>query len=148
MLSAIRIRWREIHCQLRSCLWARVASLIACPARRNGSQTGTQEPGGNRPCGCIQPIKKDTTSSTNSAIDKAIRMVRNFTVRLVSPRSLIRLNMPAPRLINISANRNKIIIFMIIDIELNFEIKISAREQSTTVSRALDAGYFTRYFTR
>ena len=75
---------------------------------------GTQEPVGSRPCGCIQPIKKDTTSSTNSAIDNTIRMVRNFTVRLVSPRSLIRLTMPAPRLMSISANRSKIIIFMII----------------------------------
>jgi hypothetical protein len=85
---------------------------------RKRSLTGTQEPGGTNPCGCIQPMRNDTTSSTNSAIDNTIRMVRNFTVRFVSPRSLIRLTMPAPRLMSISANRSKTIIFMIIsDVE-------------------------------
>jgi hypothetical protein len=41
-------------------------------------------------------------------------MVKNLTVRLVSPRSLIRLIMPAPRLKTISANSSKIMIFTII----------------------------------
>jgi len=75
---------------------------------------GCYEAGGTSPWGCIQPIRKDTTSSTNNAIDNTIRMVRNFTVRFVSPRSLIRLNIPAPRLISMSASNSKISILIII----------------------------------
>ena len=66
------------------------------------------------PWGCIQPIANEATSNINSAIDNTIRMVRNFTVRFVSPRSLIRLNIPAPRLMSTSNNKIKIMIFMVI----------------------------------
>ena len=69
--------------------------------------------GGIRPCGCIQPNKKDTTSKMNKAIESAIRIVRNFAVRLSSLLSLIRLNMPAPRLNRISASSNKIMSLII-----------------------------------
>lgn len=69
--------------------------------------------GGTRPCGSIQPNKKATTSKTNKAIDNAIRMVRNFAVRLSELSSLIRLNMPAPRLNRIRASKISIMSLII-----------------------------------
>ena len=50
----------------------------------------------------------------NKAIERMIRMVRNFTVRSGLPPSLIRLNMPAPRLMRMSARSSRTIILMII----------------------------------
>ena len=81
---------------------ARVASMSA------------QEEGGTRPCGCIQPNMKASPSTANNAIERMIRIVRNLTVRSVWPPSLIRLNMPAPRLIRISASKTKTMSLIII----------------------------------
>lgn len=54
--------------------------------------------GGTMPWGWIQPMKKAKPMKTNRAMDKAMRRVRNFAVRLDSPRSRTRLNIAAPRL--------------------------------------------------
>jgi len=71
--------------------------------------------GGIRPWGCIHPNKNETTSKTNKAIDSAIRIVRNLAVRLSELLSLIRLNMPAPRLnrMRVSKIRTMSLIIMI-----------------------------------
>ncbi len=70
--------------------------------------------GGISPCGCIQPNKKETTNNTNKAIDNAIRMVRNLAVRLSELLSLIRLNIPAPRLNRMSTSKIRMMSLIII----------------------------------
>ena len=76
-------------------------------------QQRAYDAGGISPCGCIQPNRKATTSMTNKAIDSAIRMVRNFAVRLSELLSFIRLNMPAPRLKRIRTSKTRMMSLII-----------------------------------
>lgn len=66
------------------------------------------------PCGWIQPNINANASNMNNATERAIRIVRNFTVRLVLPPSLIMLNKLAPRLIRMSARSSNTMILTII----------------------------------
>ena len=84
------------------------------PGLVRATSVGAQDEGGTMPCGWIQPNMKASPSTANSAIERIIRMVRNLTVRSVWPPSLIRLNMPAPRLIRISASKTKTMSLIII----------------------------------
>jgi len=75
---------------------------------------GAQDEVGMMPWGWIQPNRKARIRTTNNAIERMILMVRNLAVRFVWPPSLIRLNMPAPRLIRISASKTKTMSLMTI----------------------------------
>ena len=75
------------------------------------------------PWGSIQPIKNETISNTKRLTDKAMRMVKNLTVRFELLRSLINVNMPAARLAMTRNNRITIMIFISMGITSGFNVE-------------------------